>query len=358
MSPVELQQPDAFGIGHLFWLTSDAIVAASLDDQRIVLWNPGATRLFGYEADEAVGMALERLVPDDLRAAHLDGIGRYARTGRGDLVGAAAAEVAALTRTGERRDVSLSLTDLSVPTGDRVVLAIIRDVTAEKEARREIERLNTAMREFVAAIAHDLRSPLTTIRGFAGLLTSAALPETRRPEMIETIRRNAENGLRLVEDLLLLSRIESAAVRTEPAPLPVAELAAAVVTATGVDAEVRVPDDVLVLADVDHVQRILTNLLVNASRHGAPPFLVDHQSDGAEVRLRVSDSGSGVPERSVDGLFVPFSPLSDVRAGGTGLGLSIVRGLARANGGDAFYERIDGRTSFGVMLPAAVAGAA
>jgi signal transduction histidine kinase len=171
--------------------------------------------------------------------------------------------------------------------------------------------------------------------------------------MVAAIQRNADNGLRLVEDLLLLSRLESSAVRTNPEPVAVAELVSSVVAATGVEAEVRVPEDVRVLADVDHLHRILTNLLVNAARHGAPPFVVDLGTDGSEVRVLVSDSGAGVPERSVDGLFVPFSPLSDVRAGGTGLGLSIVRGLARANGGDAFYERVDQRTRFGVVLPAA-----
>src|SRR5688572_14185320 len=84
---VDDQDPEAFGIGHLFWLTSDSIVAANLDDERIVLWNPSAERLFGYTAAEAIGMRLETLVPDDLRAAHLDGVHRYAATGEASLVG-------------------------------------------------------------------------------------------------------------------------------------------------------------------------------------------------------------------------------------------------------------------------------
>lgn len=119
------QDPSEFGVGRLFWLTSDAIVAADLSTERIVLWNPAAERLFGYTAGEAVGMLLDRIVPNDLRDAHLTGVRRYAEGDVARLVGGEPVLVPAVTRSGDRRQIALTLTDVSNATDRRLVLAIV-----------------------------------------------------------------------------------------------------------------------------------------------------------------------------------------------------------------------------------------
>jgi PAS domain S-box-containing protein len=345
-----VQSPEELGIGHLFWLTSDAIVAADLETQRIVLWNPSAAALFGYRAEDALGMPLERLVPDELREAHLAGIARYATTGEGRLVGAPAVEVAAMTSTGERRDVSLSITDLTVETGRRVALAVIRDVTTEREAEREIRRMNATMRDFIATAAHDLRSPLAAIRGFVAVLGMPNVPDERRDEIVAAIQRNSDAASRLVDDLLMLSKLESDALATRPVAVRIVEVVHEVIGSTDHHAEVSAPADLHVHADPDHLRRIVVNYLANAHRYGGPPFAVEARRHDDVVHLEVRDGGAGVPDELDERLFTPFATTSAAPSG-NGLGLSIVRGLAHANGGDAYYERRDGQTVFGVTLP-------
>ena len=174
------QDPEQFGVGRLFYLTSEAIIGADLADETILLWNPAAEALLGYSPEEALRMRLDTLVPDVLRDQHLTGVRRYRRGGDPVLVGSGPVVVPAVTKTGETRDVALSLTDVS-PDGDRlIVLAILRDVTAQLNAERELADANQSLREFVATASHDLRAPLTAITGFTRLLAEGERRAHRR----------------------------------------------------------------------------------------------------------------------------------------------------------------------------------
>lgn len=106
-----------------------------------------------------------------------------------------------------------------------------------------------------------------------------------------------------------------------------------------------------VYADPDHVRRILVNYLTNAGHYGRPPIWVDAVLADDFVAVQVWDTGDGVAPTSVDELFTAFSPARSHRPTSSGLGLSIVRGLARANGGDAFYEKRSSAVCFGMLLP-------
>lgn len=140
------RQPSAFGIGRLFWGVSEGIVVGDLSDESIVLWNPAAETIFGWTAEEAVGMPLHHLVPHELREAHLHGIARFRETGRGDLVGSSGGvELPALRKDGGTLHVELTLTLLDNhedPETD-YVLALIRDVTDKRQA----EALQRELRE-------------------------------------------------------------------------------------------------------------------------------------------------------------------------------------------------------------------
>lgn len=355
------QHPSHFGIGRLFWLTSEAIIGADLAAEEIVLWNPAASRLFGYAVDEALGMPLERLVPEALRPQHLAGIRRYRQ---GDappvLVGAGAVQVPARRKDGTLRDISLSLTDVSDGTSKRYVLAMVRDVTAVVEAERSLQRTNQAMREFVATASHDLRTPLTSVLGFARTLRdqSAALDDADREACIDAILRGATQASRLVDDLLTLSQLQAGVVATHAEAVPVAAVAREAAARSGVEASVEVDEALAVLADAHHVERILGNYLSNAARYGVAPIRVTAAVEDGVVVVRVCDAGDGVPEAFEDRLFTAFARADPSAGDGIGLGLSIIKGLAEANHGSVLYERApDGSgVCFGIRLPLAPVG--
>lgn len=138
--------PASFGIGRLFWAVSEAIVVGDISRETIALWNPAAENIFGWTADEAVGMPLHHLVPQDLREAHLNGLARFRETGHGALVGnPQGAEIPALRKDGSTIFVELTLSPLD-PLDDPdkdYVLALIRNVTD----RRRAEELRLELRD-------------------------------------------------------------------------------------------------------------------------------------------------------------------------------------------------------------------
>jgi len=222
-------------------------------------------------------------------------------------------------------------------------------------ANTELQALNQAMRDFVAVASHDLRSPLTSVVGAANLLSRrwGDLQEDKRGELLEMIERQARHVARMVEDLLTVSRIEAGQLDTHKAVLRLRDEVEGIISDFGQPA----PQITLhaiecaVMADPDHLRRILVNYVGNAMKYGSPPIEIDADVKDGWVEIRVKDQGQGVPEEFVPRLFGKFARGEDSQ-GGTGLGLSIVQGLARANGGDTWYEPNDPKGScFAVRLP-------
>jgi signal transduction histidine kinase len=242
------------------------------------------------------------------------------------------------------------------------------EVIAENATRElyltleELRSLNQAMRDFVAVAAHDLRGPVTTISGFAGLLRDewGTLAEDEKQRFVEVVHRGATNLTGLTEDLLTLSRIESGALDTQ---MQVVELDAAVREAMQQlldnpgEIRVNIAPSVRAQADPHHLGRILTNYLNNAIKYGDPPYEIDVMTRDGWVEIRVRDHGGGVPPDFVPRLFARFARADDAAMKGipgAGLGLSIVMGLAQANGGDVWYEPNEPQGScFAVRLVAA-----
>jgi signal transduction histidine kinase len=216
------------------------------------------------------------------------------------------------------------------------------------------------MRDFLAVASHDLRTPLTLIQGFAGVLESQwdALPDHQKREHIGTISRQARLLTRLVNDLLTVSRIDSGALELNKEVLDVAAIVIEAVE--GIETEghpprIDAPVGLMVGADGDHLRRILRNFVHNAFTYGEPPVEIEAHQDGEWVEVRVRDRGNGVPDEFRPHLFEKFSRSDEAKAKartGTGLGLSIARGLAEANGGEVWYEANDGEGAcFAIRLP-------
>lgn len=344
------------GFGRLIFLTQEAVVAADAADQRIILWNPAAERLFGYSVEEAVGMPISNLVPPELRDAHLAGITRYAAGGEPVLVDRTVAELEAVCKDGSRVDVALTLT--AVPSGqgegDKIVVGIIRDITEQRRAAEALRKANETMKDFVATASHDLRTPLTSVFGFAQILRETpGLSDEERNEFLTIISRSAEAATKLVDDLLTVSNIHADSLSVDPRTLELSTLVPVVETSLGMELETDLEPGLEVVVDPDHLLRILTNLVSNASKYGGTPVRLEGERRNGRVEIRVRDQGPGVPAEYRDRLFKRFSRAGTDKSKGTGLGLSIVQGLAEANGGEAFFEPADPGSIFGVRLPTA-----
>lgn len=235
------------------------------------------------------------------------------------------------------------------------------DVLAE--ANEQLARANAIKTEFVSVVSHELRTPLTAILGFASTMAEfwEDTPDDEKREHLAIIERQGIRLSRLINDLLAMSQLESGTLETFLEDLDVSELCTRIVRDLGVRAEmveVELADGLYAKADPDHVEQILVNFLTNATRYGEPPIrLVGGRQPDGRIEVIVEDRGTGVPEAFRPHLFEKFAQADTGptrRSQGTGLGLAIVRGLAHAQGGEAWYEPNEPRGSrFGIRLPPA-----
>jgi len=219
----------------------------------------------------------------------------------------------------------------------------------EEEARREAEEAKHIKNNFVAMVSHELRTPLTSIAGFAETLATSwqELSISEVDEFLGYIRKQSQYLGDLVEDVLVIPRLEAGRLRFHPEMFDLGQLVHDVAnmlfpTGGGREAAVSLPLGVRMQADPKRVQQVVRNLLENARKYGGDQVLVEGFAHGEQYVLVVSDNGLGVPEGSANQIFEHFEQLSkgDSRSSsGIGLGLPIARRLARAMGGEVWYER-------------------
>jgi two-component system OmpR family sensor kinase len=226
------------------------------------------------------------------------------------------------------------------------------------ERTRSEERL----RQFVGDASHELRTPITTIRGYAELYRDGGL--TREADLAEAMRRTEQEAIRmgtLVDDLLHLARLDQGRP-LERGPVDVGVLVRdAVADARAVDPlrpmVVTSDDELVVTGDEGRLHQVLGNLVTNALVHTEPgtAVAVDARRDGADAVVRVTDSGDGMPPEVAARVFERFYRADASRArhrGGSGLGLAIVEATVVAHGGTVAVDSSVGRgTTFTVRLP-------
>jgi PAS domain S-box-containing protein len=323
--------------------SADAIIARSADG-RVTSWNPAAERLFGYSAAEMIGRTVSRVVPPD-RAGESEEL--LARAVGGEAI--AGFETQRLRKDGTLVDVSITISPIRDDAGRVSELSLIaRDISERKRAERalseayeEISRASELKSQFVAITSHELRTPLTSIAGFAQTMLSRweQMHEGDKRRFLELIDGQAARLRRLVDNLLLVSRIEAGKVSGVPRAVDLEAAAREVATELRLDEDVAVEADAepVALADPDHAHQILVNYLENARRYGDAPYHVRIRDEGTSVVTAVCDHGPGVPDDFVPALFETFTQARTDTAG-SGLGLAIVKGLAEASGGEAWYE--------------------
>lgn len=237
----------------------------------------------------------------------------------------------------------------------RVALALDRALVYER-----VVQLTHVQREFVALAAHELRSPAATIYGIATTLhlRQGELEPDVVDELLLNLYQQGERMRKLVEQLLDLSRLDAGTVAVEPRRVGlrthIEEIVDGVAAIDKREVEITVPSDLEVIVDPATVERVVANLVSNATRYGRPPIIVSAEQSDRHVRISVADSGEGVSPEFVPYLFERFRRSDDAisKSVGTGLGLSIARSYARAHGGDVFYHH-DGRgAKFELVVPA------
>lgn len=225
----------------------------------------------------------------------------------------------------------------------RVMLAAQdRQEEALAQERRAVQLKN----EFVSMVSHELRTPLTGIAGFTETLVEAwaDLPAREVDEFLAIMEHETDHLSNLVEDILVIPRLEAGQLRLDPVDLDVSAEAHAVASVLFDDSDysVAVPSGVIVRADRTRLRQIMRNLLENARKYGGDQVLIEGELTGPGLyTVSVSDNGHGVPPDDRERIFEHFEQLStgDARVQqGVGLGLPIARKLATAMGGELWYE--------------------
>lgn len=233
---------------------------------------------------------------------------------------------------------------------------------AEMRAQRERVRQLLAEKDdllaekdrFVASISHELRTPLTVVHGLATLLESADLDNLERREIVRAVARESSDVAAIVEDLLVMARMEGGELAVRPQEFELAGLVHQIGRMAGVDPSAISSGPATVIADPLRVKQVVRNLVSNARRYGGPHIRVEISADDEEVTVAVCDDGSGVPAGAEDQIFEPYGRAhgSTTNADSVGLGLSVSRQLARMMGGDVVYRRSGSWTRFELTLPA------
>jgi signal transduction histidine kinase len=248
---------------------------------------------------------------------------------------------------------------------------VVRRSQELHDANVKLRAVSRAKDEFLSRMSHELRTPMTSIIGFSDLLRRSGL-DTEKQQWAEIVLKAAGHLLRLLDDLLDLSKIESEELTLSSEPLPVSPLLDEVLELMGPVAaahEVGLPEPKLaedsgwVVADHQRLKQVLINLVSNGVKYNRPGGNVQISVDRAaedRIRITVEDTGRGIDAESLERVFLPFERLQGTASvEGTGLGLAVSRKLVEAMGGTLGVESTLGEGSrFSIDLlrtePAAV----
>lgn len=235
----------------------------------------------------------------------------------------------------------------------------VQERTRELQERNaELARVMQDKETFLAGVSHEVRSPLTAMIGFLDLVGDAgeSLSSEERTEMLETVSRQADDVLNLIEDLLASARVEAGTLKVVSVRCDLAAQIRQVVESIQHNTRIAIEllgDGAIANADPSRVRQIIRNLLTNADRYGGDRVVVESDRVNGVAAIQVRDNGNGVPEQDRMEIFEPYGQSDASRRvdGSVGLGLHVSRQLARLMGGDLAYDYVDGWSVFSLFLP-------
>ena len=325
----------------------EGVVAVS-KDTRILSLNPTIEKIFAVKASESIGkFLLESIRNNDLAEV----INKVLKSG--EFI---SQELDLSWPVQKTFQVNASpIFDAGNISG---CLLVIHDIT-------QLRKLEKMRSDFVANVSHELKTPITSIKGFVETLIEGALEDKENSrEFLKIINNHTERLNNLINDLLDLSQIESRAVKLNLSDFDLRELIEEVLTGfisqikkKGISVSLEISAGLRLKADKERIQQVLVNLIDNAVKfnkeNGSIKIYV--QDSGATIKVTVEDSGQGIPEKDKPRIFERFYRVDKARSrelGGTGLGLSIVKHIIELHGGSAGVESTEGLGSkFFFVLP-------
>ncbi len=340
------------GLGAIVNSSDDAILGS--DSQGLItIWNPGAQRLYGYAASEAIGRNRGFLMREPDREFELATIKAVFDSGD-----ACSYETERVRKDGTVLPVSMTVSPIRGEHGVRGIATIAQDITARRAteaelmvAREAAEESSRLKSEFLATMSHEIRTPMNGVIGLTTLLLETDMDETQR-QYAEGVKGAGEALLMLINDILDFSKLEAGKVDLDPAPFDprvlveeVAVLLAKPAQAKRLELIAYCSHDIpaRLVGDAGRIRQILLNLASNAVKFTSSGevtvrvHVVEADAGRVTVRFEVRDTGIGIAAADHDRLFESFSQAdasTTRRFGGTGLGLAISRRLTEAMEGE------------------------
>lgn len=357
---------------EIFSAIGDAAILHSADPAAVVMCNPAACQLYGYQEDELIGKSIADLSPDDEAYAP---VMAERQIDRAMERGEAMFEWQALRKDGSRVWVEVLLRPCEI-AGQPLVLAMVRDITERIEAAEQLRQMQKmdSIGQMTGGLAHDFNNMLGAINGGADMLMTMARPGSDMTTYIELIRKAGNQAADLTAKMMAFARKDTyqrAAVMASPLLDDAVTL-----VERSIDKSIRVqqvwshPGDLVVIGDRGALQNVIVNLCLNAR---------DSMPDGGELALRtqvrtldssaceaspfdltpgvflaieVADTGCGMSSAVVERAFEPFFTTKPAGKG-TGMGLAAVYGTVSGHGGSIVIDSEEGRgTTMTVLLPA------
>lgn len=327
----------------------DAIVTIN-EEGLVEDWNLQAEKIFGFQAEEAIGKDLTNLIiPHKYRTAHQAGMQHFLKTGEGPVLNSRL-ELVALSKDDIHFPVELSI--IPIKLKDKYIFsAFLRDITQRKKAEDDmsiaLEQSNELARmksRLMSMASHEFRTPLTTIKANAEMLEywSGSLEEkdkTKATRYISRMLGEVERLTSIMNDMLIIGRLESGKTRVQKRMTDLVHLSSEIIDknfsneSDGRQVKVKIEGSpYLVPVDTNIIEHILNNLISNAlkySPNAAAPLLMINFKNEQQLRLTVKDSGLGIPEDEINSVFNAFYRSENTRQiKGTGMGLAIVKQFA------------------------------
>ena len=342
--------------------SSDDAMVGKTTDGIILTWNKAAERLFGYTAEEAVGQPITMLIPPERHGEERDILARIVR---GERV--IHFETVRVAKDGRRFDASLTISPIRDALGNIIGASkVARDITAQKRAEHALREADRRKDEFLAMLAHELRNPLAPIRSSLALLE----PTGRSDAAVERVRgileRQVGHMVRLVDDLMEVSRITRGTIELRRQRLELAEAIRSsletsepLIQRAGLRLALQLPPEPLYVdADPVRLTQIISNLLNNAAKYSdrSREVRLTASRENGHAVVSVRDFGVGIPADMLERVFDMFTQVpSEDRGGqsGLGIGLTLVRSLVQLHGGsiDAASEGPGKGSTFTFRLP-------
>lgn len=330
----------------------DAIITID-QNQRIVLYNQAAEKIFGWPSQQVLGEHLEKLMPERFRGSHASHVRRFADTGVTSRRMGDGTVLYGQRANGDEFPMEASISQLSSPEG-MLYSVILRDVTARVRNQAALERSNLDLQQFAFVASHDLKTPLRSIGGFMQLLEKnyADKLDDKAKMLIRRTTDATQRLEQLTEDLLSYARVNSEtrafeAVNCNEVADNVIDLLDAAVR--GSDAVVTVGELPAVMGDRIQLVQLFLNLIGNAIKYcagRAPEVRLSAMHNGSAWVFSVRDNGIGIDSKHHERIFEIFKRLHTQKEYvGTGIGLAICRRIVEHHGGGIWVNSESGRGS-------------